>query len=224
MLKSCTFSPPLLPHIPHAPTPIWYLERKAIKYPRITIKSDLSIFVRVPFHLQHEAIDCFVNQHYKWICNTLHKLAQRTQLLHNIIDSHAHEILLFGSWRPLNSIQSYPSYKTVLKNFLLNYIVPRTNTLSKQMNLSFNALTITHATSRFGSCTHDNRLFFSLMLVFASPNLIDYVIIHELAHIRHKNHSKSFWQLVQKHCKDAQILRAKLKEEAAIYPLLLKRI
>ena len=92
------------------------------------------------------------------------------------------------------------------------------------MELPYTALKITNATSRFGSCTYDNRLFFSLMLGFARKELIDYVIIHELAHIRHKNHSPAFWQLVEQHCKDSKALRATLRQEARIYPLLLQRL
>ena len=64
--------------------------------------------------------------------------------------------------------------------------------------------------SRWGCCNANNRLTFNTALIRYAPELIDYVIVHELAHIRHKNHSKAFWHLVTRYLPDAKALRRRL--------------
>lgn len=55
---------------------------------------------------------------------------------------------------------------------------------------------LSDARCRWGACTHDNRLSFSWRLVMAPPSVIDYVVVHELIHMREKNHSRRFWELL----------------------------
>ena len=55
---------------------------------------------------------------------------------------------------------------------------------------------ITSARTRFGSCSGKNSLCFSWRLMLYPPQAIDYVVVHEMAHIRHHNHSKDFWAFV----------------------------
>ncbi len=54
----------------------------------------------------------------------------------------------------------------------------------------------------WGSCNYKNEINFNIYLMKLPIELIEYVVIHELAHIQHKNHSKKFWNLVEYHCKD----------------------
>jgi len=56
--------------------------------------------------------------------------------------------------------------------------------------------------SRWGSCSHTNRLNFNTKLVTMDERFVEYVVVHELAHIRHKNHSKEFWAEVEKFLPD----------------------
>jgi len=56
--------------------------------------------------------------------------------------------------------------------------------------------------SRWGSCSHENRLNFNTKLAMMNPKFVEYVVVHELAHIRHKNHSSAFWAEVEKFLPD----------------------
>lgn len=56
--------------------------------------------------------------------------------------------------------------------------------------------------SRWGSCGPKNDINLNWLLILAPPSIIEYVVVHELCHIRHKNHSKDFWQLVAAHLPD----------------------
>jgi predicted metal-dependent hydrolase len=63
----------------------------------------------------------------------------------------------------------------------------------------------------WGSCNIDNQLSFNILLIKFPLEVIEYVVIHELAHIKHKNHSKKFWDLVEKYCPDYKQREEKLK-------------
>jgi len=77
------------------------------------------------------------------------------------------------------------------------YIRERVDFYSKMINIQSGNFRITSAASRWGSCSEDNNLAFSFRLIMAPPVVIDYVVVHELMHIKEKNHSARFWQLVE---------------------------
>lgn len=83
-----------------------------------------------------------------------------------------------------------------LKSTARHYLLPRTDQLSEKMQLNFGKITLREQKSRWGSCSSEGNLNFNWRLVHFSPEVIDYVIIHELAHLTHMNHSKRFWNLV----------------------------
>ncbi len=68
---------------------------------------------------------------------------------------------------------------------------------ASEMNTSYKGLTFSDTSSKWGSCTHDNRLQFNWRLIMTPLLVINYVIIHELAHTFEKNHSRAFWSKVR---------------------------
>ena len=74
----------------------------------------------------------------------------------------------------------------------------RINYYCNRLQLYPKGFRITSAKCRWGSCSGDNRLSFSWRIMMAPLNVIDYVLIHELVHIREKNHSKRFWSYLEK--------------------------
>ncbi|HOC46746.1 MAG: SprT family zinc-dependent metalloprotease [Syntrophorhabdaceae bacterium] len=87
----------------------------------------------------------------------------------------------------------------------------RVSFYARDLGLRFNGIRITTARTRYGSCSLDDRLSFSYRLVMAPYHIIDYIIVHELAHIRIKNHSKDFWGYVEKVLPDYRQCKAWLK-------------
>lgn len=213
-----------------------HIQHKALRYPRIVIKVDLSIFIRVPLTFSQEQIQSFIAAHHQWIESSLKKLHNHRTHCENTLLNHPYQIPIFGTWCDIKSIinrtrslfSAKNTYSQILYTYLMqslsDYIYPRTAYYAARMGLNYRSIKITNAISRFGSCSYDNRLFFSFMLIFAQKTLIDYVIIHELTHIVHKNHSKDFWNLLTHHCKNAKSLRQLLRKEAKIYPALLAQI
>lgn len=86
-----------------------------------------------------------------------------------------------------------------LKTTAAHYILPRTEQLAKQMKLNYNRVALKEQSSRWGSCSSQKNLNFNWRLVHTSPEIIDYVIIHELSHLQEMNHSHKFWELVEKY-------------------------
>lgn len=80
------------------------------------------------------------------------------------------------------------------------------------MNLYPTGLKITSARTRFGSCSGKNSICFSWRLMDYPELAIDYVVVHELAHIVHKNHGPQFWALVERYLPDYRARRAMLRE------------
>ena len=71
---------------------------------------------------------------------------------------------------------------------------------AKRVGDSARRVIVKDMASRWGSCGPDRRMSLNWRLVFASPDVIDYVLVHELCHIEHPNHSRKFWAKVGKHC------------------------
>lgn len=86
-----------------------------------------------------------------------------------------------------------------LKNTASHYIITRTHKIAEKMDLKFNKITLRKQKTRWGSCSSQKNLNFNWQLAHFETKIIDYVIIHELAHLVHMDHSRNFWNLVEKY-------------------------
>lgn len=88
---------------------------------------------------------------------------------------------------------------------------------ARQLDVSVTRLGLSNARARWGSCTSGGSIRLNWRLIKAPPAVIDYVVIHELAHLIELNHSPSFWKIVAQLCPDHAGQRALLKQQAAYY-------
>ncbi len=100
----------------------------------------------------------------------------------------------------------------VLKQKAKDYLPKAVEYYGNLMGLKPTSIKITSAKGRFGSCSAKNGLCFSYRLMMYPKEAIDYVVVHELAHIKHHNHSKRFWDLVAQYMPDYKARRQLLKE------------
>ena len=99
-----------------------------------------------------------------------------------------------------------------LKKVLYEYIENRSVSYLYSYNLSANKISIKNQSSRWGSCSHKRNLNFNLKLIFCPLEMIDYVIVHEICHLKEMNHSQKFWNLVEKEFPHHKVMRKWFKE------------
>ena len=95
------------------------------------------------------------------------------------------------------------------------YIEAKINHLNQtHFNFNFKKIFLKYNTSNWGSCSRSDNINISTRVLFAPEEVIDYVCIHELAHLQERNHSSEFWKLVEKAMPDHQEKRKWLKENS----------
>lgn len=91
--------------------------------------------------------------------------------------------------------------KTIFESWLREYarkvITQRTKILAEQGGFKYNRISIREQSTRWGSCSSEKNLNFNWKLVLAPPEILDYVVVHELAHTVQMNHSRAFWSVVE---------------------------
>ena len=95
-------------------------------------------------------------------------------------------------------------YRERLHNYVKTYN-------SNTFNYKINGFDLKLLNSKWGHCTHDNKIMLNIKLLNAKPDILNYVICHELAHIKTKNHSQKFWNEVSRFCPNYKILRKELR-------------
>ncbi len=207
------------------------LKRSRRKTIALTVRPDCTVEVRAPLNASKARIDEFVESNSTWIENNILKAEQLAEQKKNFILDYGSKVLFFGCRLPIeaadvhkaklepdrilmptnsDSEQIRAKLIALYKETAREYISSQLPRYSQALGVTPNKLTITSAKTNWGSCTAD-RVHFSWHIVMAEPEVIDYVIIHELAHIIHHNHSSYFWAEVEKHCPDCKALRARLK-------------
>ncbi|MCL2086284.1 MAG: M48 family metallopeptidase [Oscillospiraceae bacterium] len=153
--------------------------------------------VRAPMRASKCEIDKFVQSKEKWISD---RLAESREL-----QSKRDEFVQ-------NNSAFIPQLKTEYIAKAKSYIPTRVMYFSKLMNVTPIAVKINSAKTRWGSCSGRKSLNFSWRLIMADDDVIDYVVVHELAHITEMNHSPRFWAIVENILPDYKTRQLKLKQ------------
>ena len=93
-----------------------------------------------------------------------------------------------------------PEIEQDLRAIALECLVPRLKELADQHGLQFTRVTIRNQRSRWGSCARSGAIALNFRLVQMPPEVCDYVLIHELMHLKQQNHGRRFWALVERAC------------------------
>ena len=192
------------------------------------------LIVRAPMHCAQSRIDAFLKEKEAWI---LRKQSERQAVGVQKApdDLSGYELFIVGKKYQIvcvdaNAIQIDPGKGVLylpkkdakkrllawLKENALRILTKSTETQAEKMGVTFQRVEINSARRSWGLCTGENVIRFSFRLLFAPKDVVEYVVIHELAHVRHKNHSARFWSEVQKYVPDYKERRAWLKKYAAL--------
>ncbi|MBI3548715.1 MAG: M48 family metallopeptidase [Elusimicrobia bacterium] len=106
----------------------------------------------------------------------------------------------------------------VLREWLIDRareaLVERADRLAPAMGVTYRGIAVRDQRTLWGSCTREGSLNFNWRLVMAPPGVIDYLVVHELAHRHEMNHSKRFWDHVARHCPEWKAHRKWLRDHA----------
>lgn len=112
--------------------------------------------------------------------------------------------------------------ETWYKKNARNIITMRVDQYAKVMGVTYGRISIRSQKSRWGSCSSSGNLNFNWHLIMMPSKILDYVVIHELAHRIEMNHSKKFWEIVSKVCPEYKQRKLWLKENGLSYELFVK--
>ena len=150
---------------------------------------DGRLIVRAPYGTGRERIESLVLSHTEWIAKHLERQVAREKR------------------------ERFTDAEIALLRKSAKEILPlKTARFASIMGLSYNRITITGAKTRFGSCTARGNISFSYRLMTYPEAAIDYVVVHELAHLVEMNHSKRFYAIVEKYLPDYKERRSLLKK------------
>ena len=154
--------------------PISYdIIRSKRKTMALQVTTEGAVIVRAPHYVSQRQIADFVAKNHAWIVKKQAAYQDHTPT-------------------PPPSEDEWRMLITMAKETLPD----RVAYFSALMGVTPTAVKITRAESRFGSCSGKNSICFSALLMRYPPAAIDYVVVHELAHITHKNHGANFWATV----------------------------
>jgi predicted metal-dependent hydrolase len=204
----------ILPHYTHHINP-------KLKHTYLSFDDEGGLVIRSP-KVSHAYIETLLIKKSAWIQRAQQRIKQKKGRTPALIDG-AH-LYYLGTPYPL-SLSFHTHRRTLIsfdkEVFLLRYhtfdrdllyqhidnfykqkaedfISSRVEVWAQKMNLSYGKIRFQKTKRQWGSCSSQNNLSFNTMLMKLPQETIDYVIVHELAHIVYKHHQKSFWQLVGK--------------------------
>jgi predicted metal-dependent hydrolase len=196
--------------------------RKRKKTISLQIRNEAELIISAPYFTGNDDISRFVEEKQTWINKTIRKHKEDSLNSKAKEYNTGEHFLYLGQSYPLEVFfEPFENAGVVFWNnrFHLNaqenkdlrkhyfvswykkkardFIHQRVDYFRMMLKLQPENIRITSAESRWGSCSGDNNLAFTFRLMMAPPVVIDYVIVHELMHIKEKNHSPKFWQRVE---------------------------
>lgn len=182
------------------------------KHLKLRLEPDGELIVTTPKRTSAKRIEKFIQSKSAWIKKQRQKIkANQVPVVTN--DS----VWLFGQERRRQSLELDQAHDLkkldqFIKKTARAYFEPKAHHLSQKMDVSYNRIFLRQQKTRWGSCSGKNNLNFNWRLVHLETGLIDYVIIHELAHLKERNHSAKFWQLVKQFDPEYKTHRTWLKK------------
>lgn len=169
------------------------IRRSNRKTMTIEVTKEAKVLVRAPYRMPLSEIQRFVNEKSDWIEKHIQKMREKQREVSEV------ECLTTEQIRELAE-QS------------LKVIPQRVAYYAKIIGVTYGRITIRNQKTRWGSCSGKGNLNFNCLLMLTPPEVLDYVVVHELCHRKEMNHSKGFWNEVEKVLPDYRERRKWLKE------------
>lgn len=158
--------------------------RSARKTLALQVRDPGCVVVRAPRRVSQASIRRFVAQHEEWVAAALKRVEASRRARE---DAVAQEGLLGQDDLAVLAMQAREAVPARVA-----YFAPR-------IGVSYGRITLRCQKTRWGSCSAKGNLNFNVLLMLAPPEVLDYVVVHELCHRLEMNHSPRFWELVARH-------------------------
>lgn len=164
----------------------------------IQVNSDLSVTVRAPRSVSEKDIEEILKKKEAWISKHIEKIKETKE-----------------------RVEAEPTEKLTREKVIalaeeaLKVIPERVEYFAKVIGVTYGKITVRNQKTRWGSCSSKGNLNFNCLLMLAPPEVLDYVVVHELCHRKQMNHSKAFWLEVEKVLPNYKEVRKWLKEEGS---------
>ena len=162
------------------------------------VNSDLSVTVRAPYSASEKDIEEILKKKEAWISRHIEKIKKTKE-----------------------RFEAEPTEKLTREKVIalaeeaLKVIPERVEYFAKVIGVTYGKITVRNQKTRWGSCSSKGNLNFNCLLMLAPPEVLDYVVVHELCHRKQMNHSKAFWLEVEKVLPNYKEVRKWLKEEGS---------
>jgi predicted metal-dependent hydrolase len=212
--------------------------RKRRKTISLQISNNSEVTICAPYFTPAGEINRFVREKQNWIQRAIQKQKEALFLakekkyttgelfyylgesfpLEVFFEESARKGLVFWSNRfylnsPDAAVDGMSFFISWYKKKAGEYLSRRVDFFSRKLGLLPRKVKITSAERRWGSCSEDNNISFSFRLIMSPLAVIDYVIVHELMHIKEKSHSARFWKLIEAVMPEYKMHRRWLKED-----------
>lgn len=180
----------------------------------LQITSDARLIVRVPYAASEDLIHKLIQRKESWIIAKLDYMKGRLNKIKPRNFVPGEEFLFLGQSYPLVAVEDLPKavvmdQSLMISNMVLanardhlecwykaqalEHLTQRVEHFAHLSGLKYSSISINSATTRWGSCGYKDTLNFTWRLMMAPWRVVDYVVIHELMHLKQKNHSHKFW-------------------------------
>ena len=159
----------------------------------IEIDREGKVTVRAPYSCEEKRIDRFLLEKENWI-------RQKVKLQKE------------NAMKRQEKREMPEAEKKYYRNLAREVLGARTGYYARKMGVTYGRISIREQKTRWGSCSSAGNLNFNWKLILAPPEVLDYVVIHELCHLKEMNHSKAFWDEVEKVMPEYETYKLWLKE------------
>jgi predicted metal-dependent hydrolase len=163
--------------VPGVPAPVAFVRRKGARHYILRVRLDGVVRVTVPWHGSRAEAGAFLRARREWIVRELHRQdvsRNRSRLPHDV--------------------------ESALRRQAARELPQRLAELARLHGFTITAVSIRNQRTRWGSCSPTGRISLNWRLVQVPPEVCDYVLLHELTHLRHLNHSARFWRELARVC------------------------
>lgn len=157
---------------------------------RLAVHSDGAVVVTSPKWIGKRMVQKFVSEKSEWILDKIRRVSTRPK---KILDTRSRAEYL-----------EHKERAGVIVTQRLEYF-------NMQYGFAYKRISIRNQKTRWGSCSKQGNLSFHYKIAFLPENLADYIVVHELCHLKEMNHSKNFWDLVARALPDHKDRRKKLR-------------